>query len=236
MQYCSQRPGSNVLVLVEHPAIGLAHSLGKDDDIDPEAWLDDWLASARTIVAYAQRNPDTTLVVNADEVRRRPRRLAQLLQVALGRVFAAPSRVGQDHQPDPLAHALAWSFVERDLALQDVLPELMAGCVVLPGFRSAGARLMPEGTVDGAEAARRLAELMQTERHLAQVESRSGDRARRASLRAAGRGRRMRAARSRRAGARSRSRQNDERADAADRALVDARSRLEAVSQGAEIR
>ena len=103
-----KRPDSNVLVLVEHPAIGLAHLLGRGDDIDPEAWLDDWLASARTLFAYVQRNPDTTLVVNADEVKRRPQRLAQLLQSRWGDLFATPSRVAvQGSHPDALAHALA---------------------------------------------------------------------------------------------------------------------------------
>ncbi len=197
------RPDSNVLVLVEHPAIGLAHSLGRGDDIDPEAWLDDWLASARTLLAYAQRNPDTTLVVNADEVQRRPQRLAQLLWSRWGELFAATSRVVmQDYHPDALSHALAWSFIERDLALQDVVPELMASCVVLPGFRSASARRVQEGLVDGVEAARRLAELMQTERAPCASRKRTRGRAQRASLRAAGCDGRMRAARNRCAGTR----------------------------------
>ncbi len=78
---------------------------------------------------------------------------------------------GQGHPSDALTHALAWSFIERDPALQDVVPELMASCVVLPGLRAASPRFAPEGMLMALEAARRLAELMQTERHLAQVES-----------------------------------------------------------------
>ena len=109
-----------------------------------------------------------------------------------------------------------------------MVPELMASCVVLPGLRSASTRLEPKGIVDGAEAARRLAELMQTERHLAQVKTdrEAESDALRCELQAAadkcaqlatavqaleaGRNRMM------------------ARTDAADRALVDARSRLDA--------
>ena len=222
-----ERPDSNVLVLVEHPATGLAHSLARGDDIDPEAWLDDWLANARTLLAYAHRNPDAILVVNADEVQRRPRRLARLLRSRWGDLFTPSSRVVQDHHPDVLSHALAWNFVEHDLTVQDVVSELMACCVLLPGFRSASARLVPEDPIDGAAAARRLAELMQTERHLAQVESdRAEERdALRRELQAAA-DKYAHLAATVQALETERDRMTA-RTEAADRALDDARSRME---------
>jgi predicted nucleic acid-binding Zn-ribbon protein len=222
------RPDSNVLVFVEHPATGLAHSLDRGEDIDPEAWLDDWLTSARTLLGYAHRNPDTTILVQSDEVQRWPQRLAQLLRLRWGDLFAAPSRIVQDYRPDALSRALAWSFVERDLDLQDLVSELTASCVILRGSRSASAPLVPDGIVDGAVAACRLAELMQTERHLAQVKSdREAERdalcceLQAAADECAQLATTVQALEAERNGMMA-------RADAADRALIDARSRLEA--------
>ncbi len=230
--FLRSRLGSNVLVLVEHPAIGLAYSLSKGEDIDPEAWLDDWLASARTLLAYVQRNAETTLVVNADEAQRRPLRLAQLLRSRWGELFAMPSRVVvQDYRPDALIHAVTWSFIERDPGLQEVVPELMGTCVALPGLRSANTRFLPEGLVDGAEVASRLGDLVQAERHLAQLK---GDReteteALRGQLKTvAGECERLAAA------VQALETGRDTmmaRTDAADRALAEARSRLEAEIQ-----
>ena len=164
-----RRIDSNVLVLAEHPAIGLAHALARGVDIDPEAWLDDWQQSARVLLAHAQRSPDTTLLANAAEVQRRPQRLAQLLRSRWEIQVQAPSRFAHSTPQDSLAEALAWGFVERDPALQEVALELLASCVVMPGARIAGAHFGAEEIVDGAEAGRRLAELLQTERDLAQV-------------------------------------------------------------------
>jgi hypothetical protein len=226
--FLRMRLGSKVLALVEHPATGLANSLAKGDDVDPEAWLDDWAESARTILTYAQQNPDMTLVVNAEEVRHKPRRLAQLLRSCWGESLRTPSRVvGHDHHPDALSYTLAWSFIERDLAIQNVVSELMASCTVLPGLRAAGARQL-EGPSDGVAAVRRLGELLQIEHRLGRLE---GDceaerNALRCELRSA-------ADRCTQLAATVQALEDGRdrilaRADAADRELVDARSQIEA--------
>lgn len=166
-----KRTESKMLVLVEHPVIGLAHALAKGEDIDPEAWLDDWAQSAHALLVHVQRNPGATLVVNADDGRRRPQRLAQILRSRWGMSFDAPSRVAPDPRSDALTHALAWSLFERELPLQDLAAELLATCVVLPGFRDSRASLAPDDLLDAVEATRRLADLVQSELRLAQVES-----------------------------------------------------------------
>lgn len=163
--------GASVLVFVEHPVIGLSHALQtRGDDIDPEAWLDDWLESARTLLAFVSRHPDTTLVVDANEAQRRPQRLAQLLRAHWGERLSTASRTTPSFRPDALTHALACGFIEHEPALLEIVPKLMACCRLLPGSRPAELRLAPAALVDGVEVARRLVELIQTERRLATLQ------------------------------------------------------------------
>ena len=160
----------NVLALIEHPSTGLVGLLNRGEDFDPEAWLDEWLVNARNLLSYVQRNPDGCLVVSADDAMFRPRRLARLLHSRWGARVNAPRQLNAYSDPDPLTQALALSFVERDVAVQEIVPELLGCCAVLPGFRTAMPSRMREVSVDGAAAAGRLAELAQTEQLLIKVE------------------------------------------------------------------
>ncbi len=163
-----ERPESKALVLVEHPAIGLARQLADGVAIDPLAWLDEWLASGRALLAHAQRYPSECLLLNADDARCRPDALAALLRSRWDESFVPPAEMAPGSSPDPLAGALAWSFVERSPAVQDVADELLASCVVLPGdeSRAASFALVAQGPTDGAAATARLANLIEAERRL----------------------------------------------------------------------
>ncbi len=164
----AERPESKALVLVEHPATGLARQLADGAAIDPGAWLDEWLASGRALLAHAQRHPSECLLLNADDARCRPDALAVLLRSRWSESFVPSAEIAPGCAPDPLATALAWSFVDRSPALQDVAEELLASCVVLPGdeSRAASFALVPKGPTDGAAATARLARLLDAERRL----------------------------------------------------------------------
>jgi len=161
-----ERPEARALVLVEHPASGLARILAEGDGPDPAAWLSEWLASGRAVLAHAQRNPDECLLVNVDDARRQPARLAELLKARWGESFDPTIAAVPVCLSDPLAEALAWSFIDRHPAVQGLAEELLASCVILPGDTMLVITLAPRGATDGAGASQRLAELVRGNRRL----------------------------------------------------------------------
>jgi hypothetical protein len=160
------RAEARALVLVEHPATGLARMLTDGGAVDPRAWLDEWLASGRALLAHAQRHSDECLLVNADDVRRNPERIAHLLRARWGESFIPPAGDPPAMRVDVLADALAWGFVDRNLAVQDVADELLASCAVMPGDRSTVPAMVGRGGGDGAAVAQRMAGLLDAERSL----------------------------------------------------------------------
>ena len=157
---------ARTLVLVEHPATGLARMLIGGTGADPQAWLDEWLAGSRALLSHARRRPDECLLVNADDARRSPRKLAELMRSCWGEDVDAPADLGQGFQPDPLANALAVGLVDRNPAVQDVAEELLASCRILPGDEGLFSALGPRTGADPAAAARRLGQLVGVEKEL----------------------------------------------------------------------
>ncbi|MGE0310854.1 MAG: hypothetical protein AB7P21_04435 [Lautropia sp.] len=146
----------------------MADSLARSEETDPEAWLEEWLDSAQSLLAHSQQHASSTVLVNADEVQRRPRRLATLLRSKWGIYVETPARMVHGDMPDALVQALATAFVERDPSLLDMASELIASCAILPGTRLDVGRGFSESAVDSAIAARRLTDLLEVERKLAQ--------------------------------------------------------------------
>lgn len=166
---------AQALVMVEHPAHGLAQALTAGQATDPAAWLSDWRAAAQRLLRDAQRQPGKTLLVDAEEALQAPQALAACCKARLG-IELDVERFAPPPAADPLARTLAECAIGASGPTEALLAELLACCQPLGD--AADAEWAPPGWRERLEvpaAAVRLQALFGAEPAVAKVAAMQGE-------------------------------------------------------------
>ena len=125
-------PAAQLLLFIESPTNTLARTVLTHDDCNATAVLDEWAASARSLLRVLHADPSRCILIDAADVRLDPTVATLACRERTGIAFRAPAESSQKTTaPDPLAKYLAELAVQRHPESRALYEELELACLLV---------------------------------------------------------------------------------------------------------